>query len=218
VTLTGAGGVGKTRVGLQAAAGLVDDFADGVVFVPLEPISDPALVTPTIAQTLGLIESGGQPVTETLKGYLREKHLLLVLDNFEQILSTAPVVAELLATCTMLKVLVTSRAVLNLRGEREVSVSPLAYPTLTSAPAEAAAQYAAVALFVQRGGDVKGDFSLTDENAPAVAEICRRVDGLPLGIELAAARVRLLTPQAMLARLKQRLPLLTGGARDLPER
>jgi predicted ATPase/class 3 adenylate cyclase len=219
VTLTGPGGVGKTRLGLQAAAELVDRFDDGVVFIPLASIGDPDLVISTIAQTLGLRETGGLPLQDTVKGYLADRHLLLVLDNFEQVLHAAPLVADLLAACPKLAALVTSRAVLHLRGERELAVPPLACPDPDDGHAvENLSRYAAVALFVQRATAETRTFSVTDENASAVAEICRRVDGLPLGIELAAVRVRLLTPQALLARMERRLPILTGGPRDLPER
>jgi predicted ATPase len=219
VTLTGPGGTGKTRLSLQVAAELPDSFDHGVFLVELAPISDPALVPSTIAQVLGLRDLGGRPVLESLKEHLRIRSILLVLDNFEQILPAAPVVADLLATSPGLRVLVTSREPLRLRGEREYAVPPL---TLPDAPHRAApetlSQYAAVALFLERAVAIRSDFTVTRENAPAVAEICTRLDGLPLAIELAAARVRLLTPQAMVGRLGRRLPLLTGGARDLPTR
>jgi predicted ATPase/class 3 adenylate cyclase len=219
VTLTGAGGVGKTRVGLQVATRLLDHLLDGVFCVPLAPIGDPELVIPTIARVLGLRETSGRPLLDTLKGHLREKRLLLLLDNFEQILPAAPLVAELLAACPGLKTLVTSRAVLHLRGEQEYALPPLACPDPKRPPqVESLAQYAAVALFVQRAAVVKSAFAITDESAPAIAEICHRVDGLPLAIELAAARIKLLSPRALLARMERRLPLLTGGAHDLPER
>lgn len=219
VTLTGTGGTGKTRLGLQVAAELLDQFNDGAIFVELAPISDPAFVVSTIAQALGVRDVGGRPVLETLKEYLYEKQVLLLLDNFEQILLAAPSIAELLGACRGLKVLVTSRAALHLRGEHEVPVPPLALPEPgRRSLAEDLATYPAVALFSQRAMEVRPDFALTDESAVGVAEICRRLDGLPLAIELAAARVKLLTPRAMLARLERRLPLLTGGARDLPER
>jgi predicted ATPase/class 3 adenylate cyclase len=219
VTLTGPGGTGKTRLGLKVAADLLDDLSDGVCFVSLAPIGDPDLVISTVAQALGLREASGRPFRESLPGYLKEKHLLLLLDNFEQLLPAAPLVADLLAACPKLKVLVTSRAVLHLRGEREFVVPALECPDpKIRQTVEAVSRYPSVALFVQRAAEVKAGFSVTDENASAVAEICRRVDGLPLGIELAAARVRLLTPQAIVTRLERRLRLLTGGARDLPDR
>lgn len=219
ITLTGPGGTGKTRLALHIAADLLDCFEDGIFFVPLSPIRDADLASSTIAQTLGLQETGSRPIGDVLMDYLKSKHVLLVLDNFEQILVAAPLVADLVAACTRLKVLVTSRAVLHLRGEREYAVPALACPDPTPAPlVEDLSKNAAVVLFAQRAANVNRHFCLTDRNALAVAEICRRVDGLPLGIELAAARVRLLTPQQLLERLGQRLPLLTGGPRDLPAR
>jgi predicted ATPase/class 3 adenylate cyclase len=219
VTLTGPGGTGKTRLALQVAAELIDDFQDGVYFVELAPIGDPTLVVPTIAQSVGLQDIGGRPVLDALVDHLSDKRLLLLLDNFEQILSAAPVVAELLGAAPGLKVLVTSRAVLHLRGEHEFPVPPLGLPEPgPRSLAQELASYPAISLFSQRATAVRPGFGLTDENARAVTDICRRLDGLPLAIELAAARVKLLAPQAMLARLERRLPLLTGGARDLPER
>ena len=219
VTLTGPGGAGKTRLGLQIATTLLDQFEDGVYLVLLAPISDPGLVPATIARALGLRETTDRPLTDALVDYLRERQVLLVLDNFEQIVPAATVVADLLAACPRLKILVTSRAALRLRGERELPVPPLALPDAgQSHSAERLQQYAAVALFAERAREVRPDFAITTENAPAVAEICQRLDGLPLAIELAAARVRLLGPQAMLGRLGRRLPFLTGGSRDLPAR
>jgi predicted ATPase/class 3 adenylate cyclase len=219
LTLTGPGGIGKTRLGLQLAADLLDDFPDGVFFVGLSPINDAGLVPTLIAQALGLQESAGRPLLERLKDYLPDKQILLLLDNFEQVLPAASAVGELLAACPGLKVLVTSRTGLHLRGEKEYQVPPLALPHSKRLPSlEILSQYTAVALFIQRALDVQHDFAITNENAPAVAEICLRLDGLPLAIELAAARIRLLTPSAMLARLDSRLKLLTGGARDLPVR
>ncbi len=219
LTLIGPGGVGKTRLGLQVAAELIDDFEDGVFFVALAPISDPSLVVSTIAQTLGVRETGGRLLVESLKDYLRNKHLLLLLDNFEQVVSAAPLVAELLQTCPQLKVLVTSRTALHVRGEKELPVPPLALPDTRRLPGvERLSQYAAVQLFIQRALDVKPDFAITNETAPAVAEICHRLDGLPLSIELAAARIKTLSPQALLARLERRLDMLSRGARDLPAR
>jgi predicted ATPase/class 3 adenylate cyclase len=219
LTLTGPGGTGKTRLSLQVAAELIDQFADGVFFVALAPIADPLLVPATIAQALGIRDVGGRPVSEGLKEYLRNRTLLLVLDNLEQILPAAPFVGELLGVSPKLKILATSRAPLELRGEHELPVPPLALPDPRRLPSIAAlSQYAAVALFVARAVAIRPDFAVTNDNAPAVAEICVRLDGLPLAIELAAARIRLLSPQAMLARLERRLPLLTGGARDLPAR
>jgi predicted ATPase/class 3 adenylate cyclase/Tfp pilus assembly protein PilF len=219
VTLTGPGGTGKTRLAVHVAADLIDDFDHGVFFVPLAPINDPTLVASTIAQTLGIVETGGRPLLDHLKDALRGKHLLLVLDNFEQVVSGASLVAELLAACPRLKVIVTSRIVLRLSGEHEFPVPPLALPNPKYLPAlEALSQYAAVELFIQRALAVKPDFAVTNENAPAIAEICVQLDGLPLAIELAAARIKPLPPRAMLARLGRRLELLKGGARDLPAR
>jgi len=219
VTLTGPGGTGKTRLGLQVVADLLDDFQHGAFLVDLAPISEPALVPATIAQVLGVRDVGSRPMVDALKEHLREQSLLLLLDNFEQILPAAPAVADLLATCPNLKILVTSRESLRVRGEHEYAVLPLGLPEhLRTTKAEVASHAPAVALFVQRARAIRADFALTDQNAPAVAKICARLDGLPLAIELAAARVRVLTPQAMAARLERRLPLLTGGARDLPTR
>jgi predicted ATPase len=192
---------------------------DGVWFVDLAPISDAELVITTMVQTLGLKEIGEQPPLEQLKAYLRDKHLLLVLDNFEQVVDAAGHIAQLLAAAPRLKVLVTSRVVLRLRGEQEYGVPSLALPNPKQLPPlEALSQYAAVELFIQRARDVKPDFQVTNANAPAVAEICARLDGLPLAIELAAARVKLFTTEALLKRLERRLSVLTGGPRDVPAR
>src|SRR5712691_8358087 len=219
LTLTGPGGVGKTSLGLAVATELLNTFAAGVCFIPLAPISDPDLVVPTIAQALGLVEAGDQPPREHLKAYLRDKHLLLLLDNFEQVVAASSLIAELLASCPGLKALVTSRASLHVRGEHEFPVPPLALPDLKHLPGiEDLPQYAAVALFMQRALSIKSDFAITQANARAIAEICTRLDGLPLAIELAAARIKLLPPQPLLARLEHRLQVLTSGARDLPER
>ncbi len=219
VTLTGPGGTGKTRLGVHVAAELLDEFADGVFFVNLAPINDPALVNSTIAQTLGVTEARGQPLEATLKRYLHAKQLLLLLDNFEHVLQAAPLVADLLAAAAHVKVIVTSRAVLHLRSEHEYLVPPLALPDPKQLPpVERLTQYHAVRLFIERAQAVKPDFLVTNANAPAVAEICVRLDGLPLAIELAAVRIKLLGPDALLHRLSHRLKLLTGGARDLPAR
>ena len=219
LTLTGPGGTGKTRLALQAAADLLEEFEDAVFFVALAAITDPALVASAIAGPLGVKESGDQSLEEGLKAYLRDRNLLLVLDNFEQVLEGAPLVGELLDACPKLKVLATSRIPLRLYGEKEYPVPPLALPDPTVLPPlEVLTQYEAVRLFVERAKAVKGDFEVTNESAPAVAEICARLDGLPLAIELAAARVRLLPPQKMLQRLGNRMKLLKGGARDLPTR
>ncbi|MCE3275763.1 MAG: hypothetical protein K0R13_1618 [Propionibacteriaceae bacterium] len=219
LTLTGPGGTGKTRLALQTAAESLDDFRDGVFFVPLASLTDPELVLPTIASTLGLHEGGGQPLAERLQGYVTAKQLLLLLDNVEHLAAAAPAVAELLATSPGLKVLTTSRMPLRIRAEREYAVPPLGLPRRKPPPApEQLSQFEAVRLFIERAQAVKADFTIDNETAPAVAEICWRLDGLPLAIELAAARVRMLPPQAMLTRLEHRLPMLTGGARDAPER
>jgi predicted ATPase/class 3 adenylate cyclase/DNA-binding XRE family transcriptional regulator len=219
LTLTGPGGTGKTRLALQVAAESLDSFADGVYFVALAPIRDPALVIETIAATLGVKEGGDQPLPSLLKRHLRDKQLLLVIDNFEQVSDAAPLVAELLETAPRLKALVTSRACLQIYGESEFPVPPLALPDPRRLPSlEQLTQYEAVRLFIARARAVKPDFDITNENAPAVAEICVRLDGLPLAIELAAVRIKVLTPAALLARLSRRLHVLTGGARNLPAR
>src|SRR6266702_2972238 len=219
LTLTGPGGTGKTRLGLQVAAELSEVFADGVFFVNLAPISDPSLVVPTIAQALDVREAAGQPLLDLVSAFLREKQVLLLLDNFEQVASAALEVADLLTVCPRLKVLVTSREVLHVRAEREFAVPVLTVPDAKHLPdLVALSQYEAVALFISRAQAVKADFKVTNANAPAVVEICARLDGLPLPIELAAARSKLLPPQALLARLDQRLALLTSGARDMPLR
>jgi predicted ATPase len=219
VTLTGPGGSGKTRVALQVAANLLDDFSDGVVFVPLADIRDPDLVARSMASVLEARESSGLPVIESLKSALSDRHLLLVLDNFEQVMVAAALVVDLLESCPRLAVLVTSRQPLHVRGEKELLVPPLAVPDSTNAlSVQRIAQYPGVELFVQRTRDVRPHFALNTTTAPVVVAICQRLDGLPLAIELAATRMKVLPPQALLARLDQRLSLLTGGARDLPSR
>ncbi len=219
LTLTGPGGSGKTRLALQVAAESIDHFPDGVFFVALAPITDPGLVASTIAQPLGVAETSGRSIVDSLKDNLQSKTLLLLIDNFEQVISAAPLVAELLAASSGLKILATSREGLPISGEREYPVPPLALPNLMQLPSlESLSQYAAVELFVQRAQAVKPNFRITDDTASAVVEICHRLDGLPLAIELAAARIKLLQPVAMLARLEHRLHFLTGGGRDLPAR
>ena len=219
VSLTGPGGVGKTRLALEIAAELADDFEYGVALVELAPIVDPSLVPATIAQVLGVRDVGGRPVLESLREYLRSRPILLVLDNYEQILASAFVVSDLLAACSGLTVLVTSREPLKMRGEHEYAVPPLALPDIGRLPTpELLSQYAACALFVERATAIRSDFDVTPASVAIIAEICTRLDGLPLAIELAAARSRLLSPETMLNRLERRLPLLTGGARDLPLR
>jgi len=219
LTLTGPGGTGKTRLALQAAADLIEQFANGVYFVALAAIADQALVVPTIARTLGVREQGGTALLETLHNLLHERRMLLLLDNFEQIVEAAPTIASLLASAPDLKVLATSRTPLHLSGEHTYDVPPLAVPDVGRLPElNALTQFEAVALFIERAQAAKSGFTVTNENAPAIAEICVRLDGLPLALELAAARVRALPPQALLTRLDRRLKLLTGGAQDLDER
>ena len=219
LTLTGPAGVGKTRLALQVATDLVESFADGVFFVSLAPVRDTELVLSTVAQTLGLRTIVSQSFLDMLKRYLRDKHCLLLLDNFEHVVGAAPLLADLLEASPDLKVLVTSREVLRLRPEHQFSVPPLALPDRKRLPDDRAlADVPAVNLFIQRAQATRSDFQLTPGNADAIAVICIRLDGLPLAIELAAARVKWLTPEALLAWLDRRLQLLTGGARDLPER
>lgn len=216
VTLTGPGGVGKTRLALQAASDLAGEFGERVWFVPLASLSDPDLVAPSIAWAIGMREAGSRSIVEGLAAHLQRKATLLVLDNFEQVAAVAAVVAELLIACPTLKVLVTSRAVLRITGEQVFPVPPLSVPDVASAAA--AADSAAIRLFVARARASVPSFALTDGNATAIAQVCRRLDGLPLAIELAAARSAVLPPAALLARLDKRLPVLTGGPRDQPAR
>jgi predicted ATPase/class 3 adenylate cyclase len=219
LTLTGPGGAGKTRLGLQVAAELSDHFVDGVFFVNLAPVSDPTLVVPTIAQTLDIREVTGQPLLERMQEALQQKQMLLLLDNFEQVVDAGVQIVDLLVACPKLKVLVTSREVLHVHAEHEFPVPPLALPDPKHLPDLATfSHYAAVALFLQRAQAVKPDFQITNANARAIAEICVRLDGLPLAIELAASRMKLLPPQALLARLDQRLAVLTSTSRDVPTR
>ena len=219
VTLTGTGGVGKTRLALGVAAAVNADFADGICFVALAPLVDPGLVLSTIAQALGVQEQGSRPLLEGLQDHLREKQLLLLLDNFEQVVSAAPVVVELLVAAPRLRVLVTSRTSLHLSGEHEFVVPPLALPDLRHLPPpDRLLQYGAIRLFVARAQAAHSAFVMTAENATAIAAICQQVDGLPLAIELAAGRSKLFAPQALLSRLRNRLKLLVGGAQDLPLR
>jgi predicted ATPase/DNA-binding XRE family transcriptional regulator len=221
LTLTGAGGIGKTRLALAAAAELVDAYPDGVWLVDLAPLIDPAAVPSAIAHTLGLPEIGDQDRLATLKAALRARRALLVLDNCEQVAAAAPAIAELAAACPNLKLLATSRVAMHLTIEHEYPVSPLAAPD-PAEPGDLArlAEYDAVRLFSARAQAVRPDFRITDANIRAVAEICARLDGLPLAIELAAARVRLFSPEALLLRLEQDggLTMLAGGPRDHPER
>ncbi len=219
LTLTGAGGTGKTRLGQQVARNVLDEFDDGVFFVPLAPINDHNVVAAAIAQILGVQETSERALEEGLKSYLRDKKMLLVLDNFEHVTSAAPLVAALLSACPQLKVLVTSRALLHIGSEHEFRVPPLALPqsdAVTSA--EDVMRCGAAALFVQRVLAVRPNFAVTNENAQTIAQICIQLDGLPLALELAAVRTKLLSLEEMLARMSHRLKLLKGGARDLPTR
>jgi predicted ATPase/DNA-binding XRE family transcriptional regulator len=219
LTLTGPGGVGKTRLALTVARESAADFADGVIFVPLESIRDPGLVGSAIAHAAGLRVLGSRSLWELLAAHLQPRHVLLVLDNLEQVLDAAPLIADLLATCPHQTVLATSRAVLRLSGEHDFRVPPLPVPALNRMTTlDDLAGIAAVQLFVQRARATDPAFALDDTNATAVVEIVRRLDGLPLAIELAAARITLLPANSMLARLDPRLPLLAGGSRDLPAR
>ena len=218
VTLTGTAGTGKTRLAIQVAAGL-GTFQDGAFFVPLAALTEPEMVERSIAQALGMTEAANRPLRDTLRDHLRDKDILLVLDNFEHLLPAAGLVAALLAACPQLKVLATSRAPLNLLGEHEYPVPPMSVPGRDAPPEpDDLTQYEAVALFVERALEVSPQFALTRENARAVAEICRRLEGLPLAIELAAARIKALSPEAILSRLDRRLKLLVGGKQDLPPR
>jgi len=219
VTLTGPGGTGKTRLGLEVSTQALMDFDDGVFVVFLAAVDDPDLVPSTIAQALGLQEQGLRPISEVLKNYLASRNLLLFLDNFEQLIARAPFVSDLLQSARGLKILVTSRAPLRVQGEQEYPVPPMRVPHLRGEQLpEALAGFESVTLFVQRARAVKPDFEVTENNAGALAEICRRLDGLPLAIELAAARTRLMSPEEITARLDASLRFLSSSARDLPER
>jgi predicted ATPase/transcriptional regulator with XRE-family HTH domain len=223
VTLTGPGGIGKTRLALAVAAELVDTLPDGVWFVGLSRLSDPDLVLPTIAETLGVRAPGGQASAELLRAHLRTRRLLLVLDNCEQVAAAAPALADLLRTCPNVRVLATSRVALHLEGEREYPLAPLALPADSGSQGatfrvEQLLEAPAVALFVERARGHRPDFELTNASGPAVAAICARLDGLPLAIGLAAARVKVLPPPQLLARMEQRLPILAGGPRDVEAR
>jgi predicted ATPase/class 3 adenylate cyclase len=219
LTLTGAAGTGKTRLALESARGAATGFSDGAYFVALASLTDPTGIATRIAEVLALGEHGSLSAREALEAHLRTKRLLLLLDNVEQVISGSRVVSELLTACPDLKVLATSRVALRLSFEREYEVPPLAVPDADhSDPLVDLAAFPAIALFVQRARAVRPDFALSDANAAAVAILCRSLDGLPLAIELAAARVKLLSPQAMVTRLGRRLDLLRGGANDLPER
>ena len=217
LTLTGAPGVGKTRLALALGSDVLEEFTHGVCFVPLAPISDPDLVISAIAHALGLQENRKRPLFEYLSAFLRTKQLLLLLDNFEQVLPAAPLLSDLLMACPELKILVTSRAVLHLEGEYVYKVPPLAVPDLQHLPAQdTLSQVASVALFAEQAQANQSDFELTGDNAAAIAEICVLLDGLPLALVLAAARIKVLSPRTLLARLSQRFEVLTGGRRDAP--
>ncbi|HEU0115174.1 MAG TPA: hypothetical protein VFQ80_10885, partial [Thermomicrobiales bacterium] len=218
LTLTGPGGIGKTRLALEVAAQLEPELADGIRFVELAAVLDPGLVAATVARTIGLHDAGDAPIQRTLAAALRHTETLLALDNFEQVAAAAPLVSDLLAFCPRLKVLVTSRVLLRLDGEHALPVPPLALPDREAASAASLRQSAAVQLFAQRGRAISPAFAVTDDNASLVAAICRRLDGVPLAIELAAARVRHLSLPMLLDRLDRRLPLLTAGGRDRPLR
>ncbi len=220
LTLTGPGGIGKTRIALQAAAELIEQFPDGVFFIDLALVSDPQAVAAVVAQTLGIRETPQRAISEELISALRAKTILLLLDNFEQVTTAAPLAADLLQNCQHLKLLVTSREALRLRGEYVFPLPPLELPgkNLNNIPLDQLGAYEAVRLFVERAKALNPHFDLTAENARQVAQICQRLDGLPLAIELAAARTRLFSPQALLERLEHSLGLLRGGARDLPAR
>src|SRR6266700_1671048 len=219
VTLTGPGGVGKTRLAMQVAADLAPRFTDGVAFISLAALKDPTLVVPTVARGLGVSQTGDDSLDERLLAYLQPRDVLLVLDNFEQLVAAAPLAAQTLELATRLKLLVTSRASLRVRDEQIVPVPPLTLPDPGHIPdLEHLVQIPAVALFVARAREARPDFTLTSENAAPIVETCQRLDGLPLALELAAAVLSLLSPAALLARLEHRLPLPSRGARDLPER
>jgi predicted ATPase/class 3 adenylate cyclase len=219
LTLTGAGGSGKTRLGLQAAGGLLDEYRDGVFLVELAPISDPRLIPATVADAIGVKAEGRRPALDTLRDQVRDREMLLVMDNFEHVVAGATVAADLLDAAPRMRILATSREPLRVAGEQELPVPPLSLPDVGEpADLENLARSEAVSLFVQRATSVDPAFRLTEENAAAVAELCRRLDGLPLAIELAASRVKVLSPDAILERLEHRLELLTGGPVDLPAR
>lgn len=218
-TLTGASGTGKTRLAIAAAENLQREYEDGVYFVDLSALDDPELVPATIAGALGVREASGQAIEQSLKDAIRDRQLLLVLDNFERIVAAGRVISELLAVGRRVKVIATSRTVLRLSGEHEYPVAPLPVPRRGDArDIDALGRNAAVELFVARARATRYDFELTSANSQVVAEICRALDGLPLALELAAARTKVLAPEELLARLERRLDVLTVGPRDVPER
>ena len=218
LTLTGPGGSGKTRLGLQLAAEVIDGFPDGVHFVALAPVGNPDLVLPSIAQGIGLPDVGGRPLLDRLQGHLETERALLLLDNFEHLIAAAPVVVQILQATAALRIVVTSRAPLHVSGEQEFEVPSLVVPDCEGATVAVIAGCESVRLFTDRAQAAWPGFVLDAENAASVAKIARRLDGLPLAVELAAARVKLLPPASLLARLEHSLPLLVGGARDLPQR
>ena len=218
LTLTGPGGSGKTRLGLQLAAEVTGGFPDGVYFVALAPVGNPDLVLSSIAQGIGLPDVGDRPLLDRLQGHLGTARVLLLLDNFEHLIASAPVVVQILQATVALRIVVTSRAPLHVTGEQEFEVPPLQVPDLQCATAAAVAGCEAVRLFTERAHASWPGFVLDEENAAVIAEITRRLEGVPLAIELAAARVKVLPPTSLLARLEHSLPLLVGGARDLPQR
>src|SRR5580700_8990563 len=219
VTLTGPGGSGKTRLCIALAAAVASDYPDGVYFVPLAPVRDPGLVPSTIAQSIGLQDARDRPLMEHLVSQLRGRQLLIVLDNFEHLLAGAPIVAQLLQETSAVRILVSSRSSLHISGEQECPVPPLAVPDPRTQPTpESLAACESARLFAERAAAAVPGFAINGANAPAIAQIAQRLDGLPLAIELAAARVKLLPPEAILPRLEHSLGLLTGGSRDLPDR
>jgi predicted ATPase len=228
LTITGPGGVGKTRLALAAAAESGRGFPDGVWFVSLAAITDPGRVVSVIGQALGVPEAADQPPIDSIQAYLRGLSALLVLDNFEHVTASSGLLTDLLMQCPKLKILVTSRVSLHVNGEHEITVPPLSLSEMSEVRSEErtrsphsrlpTSHSEAVAFFVDRARAVQSDFSLTDENSSTVVEICRRLDGLPLAIELAAARIKVLSPAALLARLTNRLQVLTDGPRDVPSR
>ncbi|MBE0690815.1 MAG: hypothetical protein IH587_11915, partial [Anaerolineae bacterium] len=217
LTLTGPGGTGKTQLSLKVASESQSSFADGVCFIDLAPVSDSEHVVNAISAALGIVESVGEVCLETTRRALSNQELLLLIDNFEHVVDAAPVVPALLAAAPRLKILVTSREALHVSGEQEYPVPPLSLPS-DDAPLTSLAESEAVALFVQRLRMIQPDFELSDDSAPAIVQICKRLDGLPLAIELAAARCKLLSPQTLLTRLENSLDTLTGGPRDVPLR
>ena len=218
LTLTGPGGSGKTRLSLELAAEVKDGFPDGVYFVALAPVGRPDLVLSSIAQGIGLRDVGDRPLPDRLRSHLETARVLILLDNFEHLIAAAPVVTQILQGTVAPRIVVTSRAPLHVRGEQEYEVPPLRVPDPQWATPAAVAGCESVRLFTERAQAVRPGFVLDESNAGAIAEISRRVDGLPLAVELAAARVKLLPPDSLLARLEHSLPVLVGGARDLPER